>query len=302
MQGLLAGLRRQLSQRCECFVRVDEAHCISFRVWHCSPVLPAAPLLADVPMPLVDLQEVLSDFGNTALFPFEPDLTLLRVACHLDGARSVQEVVRESGVRQDHVLVCLRHLMHFGLIAVIDAITLGSRYWLTPEFHVAFERTEVALEAVRYVTVGAREADAKLVQVVQGLYAGVDGWRQTLGQFQQANAAELQEHDISLRHFITFGLLQGFLERIDSSNQGLTDEEASELEVLRSETIPRRKQELKTMGMSIVEVNKHEQVRKLVARMNELKAKERYRPASSQSIGSGSVTGDSGSELRGGKD
>merc|ERR1712046_83908 len=103
-----------------------------------------------------------------------------------------------------------------------------------------------------YVTAGEREADANLVQVVQGLYASIDGWRQTLGEFQQANDAELKENDISLRHFITFGLLQGLLERIDSSNQGLTEEEASELEALRSETIPRRKQELKELGLSIV--------------------------------------------------
>jgi len=248
-------------------------------------------------VPLADLQAALADHGElSAEFPFEPDLTISRVARHIDGARSVDEVVVASGLPQEHVLICLRHLVHFGLVAVIDGITLTSRYWLTPEFHVAFDRPEVVMEVVRYVTAGKHEGNSMLVQVVQGLYVGVDGWRQTLGEFQLANSAELQEHGISLRHFITFGLLRGFLERIDSRNQALSDEEASELEELRSVLIPNKKQELKQLGkLTSAEVNKDLEIVRMVARLNELKAKEKNRPSPNEMPMSGAETDDDSS-------
>lgn len=287
VRALLAGLRRQLGETGECFVRVDDSHCISFRVWQYSPVLAEEPGLSEVPVPLVDLQSLLKAAPyapadepgcEEPLLSFEPDLTLAHVAKFIDGASTVREVVQASGLEQEHVLLCLRHLIHFALIALIEEITLESRYWLTSKFHSAFESADVEAEAVHYVTVGEQHSTPSLVQVVQGLYAGIDGWNQTLGEFQQANAAELHAHGISLRHFITFGMLRGFVECIDSYSQALSPEEASELDELRSETIPTRKQELKQTGMGIVDVNKDEQVKKLVARMNELKCRETKRP------------------------
>jgi len=220
------------------------------------------------------------------VLPFEPDPTLLLLVPFIDGIRSVQEVIDSSALDEDRVLVCLRHLLHFGLIAVIDAIEPESRYCLTPEFHVAFEQPEVLGEVVRYVTAGRLPSSAELVEVVQGLYAEIDGWEQPLWEFQQAHAEELQGHLISLRHFVTFGLLRGFLERIGSYAQALSQGEMRELQTLRSSTIPRRKQELKNMGMSSTQVNKEPQIKAMVARLNELKAKEKRRPSVATSLGS----------------
>merc|ERR1712238_429286 len=108
-----------------------------------------------------------------------------------------------------------------------------------------------------------------------GLYAAIDGWQQTLGEFQQAHAAEMQKYQISLRHFITFGLLQGLMERVYSYTKALSIFEMQELQKLRSHTIPRRKQELKDMGHT--SVNKDPEILQMVTRMNELKAKEKPR-------------------------
>jgi len=287
VQCILAALRRQLAASGECFVRVDGSHCISFLVRLSSPVLVAEPGLSEVPVPLVDLEAMLrgsaehsaaAGAGGQPLAPFEPDLTLVHVAQFVDGASTVREVVQASGLDRDSVLLCLRHLIHFGLVALIQEITLECRYWLTPEFHCAFDRPDTVGEAVRYVTAGEREGDQATVQAVQALYARIDGWNETLGEFRQANAEELQRLGVSLRHFVTFGLLRGFLERVDSSGLALSQEEASELENLRCETIPQRKQALKASGMTSADVNRDEEVKRMVVRMNELKAKERGRP------------------------
>lgn len=272
IRGILADLRHQLQLQGQCFVRVDPARCIAFKVWHQSRALPPEPSLYEVPVPLVDLTDILE--GGGLDLPFEPDATIAEVARHISGSSTVEEIIMASGLQQAHVMICLRHLLHFDLVAMIDAIAAGSRYWLTPEFHVAFDQPDVVNEVVRYVTVGKDSGDAAKVQIVQGLYAEVDGWKQTLGEFQQAHADQLQQNCISLCHFIAFGLLRGFLERIDSQNQALNDEEASELEFLRSVQIPKKKQELKDDGLSIAEVNRHPDIKRWVARLYELKAKE----------------------------
>ncbi|CAK0875348.1 unnamed protein product [Prorocentrum cordatum] len=288
VRATLAELRRQLNSSDECFVRLGASHCVSFRVRGSPPALAALPALAAVPVPLVDLAGELcrrtagqaseaAAAGAPAppTFAFEPDLALTHLVPYLDGLRSVLDVVDASGADEDTVLICLRHLLHFGLIAMIDAIRPENRYSLTPEFHVAFGRPEVLAEVVEYVTAGRVQEDVQLVQVVQLLYARMDGWSQTLDQFQQENASILQEHGISCRHLVTYGLLRGLLERIGSCDQELTHLEWRELERLRKDTIPRRKNEMVARGMPINQVNKDPQVKAMVSRMNELKDREK---------------------------
>jgi len=100
------------------------------------------------------------------------------------------------------------------------------------------------------------------------------GWDQTVGEFQEEHAEELREYRISLRHFVTFGLLRGFLERVD---QALSEEEGRELEALRSNTI-KRKKELQEQGMKNEQVNKEPNIKALVERMNTLKTRTRRKP------------------------
>eukprot|EP00416_Gambierdiscus_australes_P037378 CAMPEP_0171103110 /NCGR_PEP_ID=MMETSP0766_2-20121228/58741_1 /TAXON_ID=439317 /ORGANISM="Gambierdiscus australes, Strain CAWD 149" /LENGTH=274 /DNA_ID=CAMNT_0011563513 /DNA_START=121 /DNA_END=943 /DNA_ORIENTATION=+ len=60
VQSILANLRSQLNTSGECFVRVTDSHCISFRVCCLSPaLLSPAPCLSQVPVPLVDLVRLL---------------------------------------------------------------------------------------------------------------------------------------------------------------------------------------------------------------------------------------------------
>lgn len=221
---VLAELRQQLNESGECFVRVTDSQCISFRVWNCSSLHAPEPNVAEVPVPLVDLKNLLlsarrtPDAGGSLKLPFEPDLALLHLVPYIDGIQTVDELIHVSSLEKEVVVICLQHLVHFGLVAMIDAINLKSRYRLTPEFHRAFDRPEVANEVIQYVTVGRHYFDSEdasrqaFVGVIHGLYAQIDGWRETLEEFQKNQADELRNRGISLRHFITFGLLRGFLE------------------------------------------------------------------------------------------
>merc|ERR1712027_83687 len=83
---------------------------------------------------------------------FEPDLALIHLVSYIDGTQTVDELIQASGLDTEVVLICLQHLVHFGLVKIIDAINLKSRYRLTAEFHRAFDRSDIKDDAVRYVT------------------------------------------------------------------------------------------------------------------------------------------------------
>eukprot|EP00930_Biecheleria_cincta_P021454 TRINITY_DN15901_c0_g1_i2.p2 TRINITY_DN15901_c0_g1~~TRINITY_DN15901_c0_g1_i2.p2 ORF type:complete len:109 (-),score=24.66 TRINITY_DN15901_c0_g1_i2:154-480(-) len=102
--------------------------------------------------------------------------------------------------------------------------------------------------------------------------------------FQDANEDDLKRQDISPKHFVTFGLLQGFLEKIDTVVGVLTKNEFVELEQLRTKDIPQKKQQLKDQGLSSAEVNKHPEIKPLVSRMNTLKGKQIGRGLSSGDV------------------
>lgn len=303
VRDTLAELRRQLNSSDECFVRIDCAESkteryVSFRVRCSPPALAAMPALAAVPVPLVDIAGELRrrtagaargpGGGEGAAepappaFAYQPDLALTHILPYVDGKRSVLEVVDASGADEDTVLICLRHLLHFGLIAMIDAIRPENRYSLTPEFHFAFERgSQVPDEVVGYVTAGrVVQKDDKLVQVVQLLYAKMDGLGQTvqtLEQFRQKNERLLKDNCISLRHLVTYGLLRGLLERSGSCDQKLTHLEWREMKRLQTALIPRRKKDLElNQGMSKTQANQDPQVKAMVSRMMELKDREQH--------------------------
>eukprot|EP00927_Polykrikos_kofoidii_P016902 TRINITY_DN17674_c0_g1_i1.p1 TRINITY_DN17674_c0_g1~~TRINITY_DN17674_c0_g1_i1.p1 ORF type:complete len:435 (+),score=72.68 TRINITY_DN17674_c0_g1_i1:168-1472(+) len=282
VQSMLEELREQLNTSEECFVRVGRSHCISFRVRRRSMALDPEPLRfsSKLPLPLVDLIDALwcpspeaKNYSDFAHLPYEPDPVLLHLASFIDGVRTVQEIIEASGVDQERVFLCLRHLMHFRFVAAIDPIREESKYCLTPAFHRAFEKQEVITEVVPYVTEGQSTNHTELVvEVVQALFARIDGWRQTLGEFRKIHHAEFEEHNISWRRFITFGLLHGFLEPIDvyAQSDHLSDE-MRELQTLRGGGIRAKKQELQRKGVPINQINKHPEVQGLVARMNELR-------------------------------
>jgi len=288
VRDILAGLRRQLNQSDECFVRVGRAHCISFRVSRRSLALPPAPGLSTIPIPMVDLQQLLSRAFQTSeeaargpaiiggrRLHFEPDPAVAQVAPFVDGIRNVAQIVHDSEMDEEIVLLCLRHLLHFNFLAILDPIGLDKRYRLTPTFHTVLDDLgETCTELVRYVTAGKSDDSQERCEEILALYAGIDGWMQTFGEFREARENDFAKLGISWRHFITFGLLQQFIEPIGNHAQALSDEEMRELQKLRS-TTKEEKTKLKGKGLLQMEVNKDPAIQKKVARMGILKSKDK---------------------------
>eukprot|EP00928_Gymnodinium_smaydae_P014020 TRINITY_DN15083_c5_g1_i1.p1 TRINITY_DN15083_c5_g1~~TRINITY_DN15083_c5_g1_i1.p1 ORF type:complete len:445 (+),score=75.43 TRINITY_DN15083_c5_g1_i1:253-1587(+) len=279
VQTTLHQLRSQLNRSDECCVLVDASHLIAFRVRRYSLALAPPPSVDVVPVPLVDLVQLFSrpDFDGiqpadeTWTSKIDPDASLLQLLPYVDGIRSIASVADASGVDLDATVACLRHLQHFGFVAFIDAIGLDKRYRLTNEFHRAFERPDVASEVVRYVTAGVIEDSPALMQEIRSLYCSVDGWSATLDQFKQMHMPLFQQHGFSLRHFITFGLMKGFLKPV----YRYTEAHRSEIERMNElrAAISEQKAYLKTQGLSGKEINQNPKVTKNVKELLGLKEK-----------------------------
>lgn len=277
----LASLRAQLNRSRECFLPIDNSHCVCFRV----RMLPMrmAPDTLDismVPVPLVALKEALDTNpaarrrqGGRTRLQFEPDLVLLHLIPLIDGIRTISEISIASEIDLERVRLCIRHLIHFSLVAVIDEIRPEHCYRVTDAFHYVFDSEEVTRDVVHYVT-GQRNKVP--VHAVLGLYAGLSGFDSTtLQEFRDAHAEDLQAWNISLRHFIAFGLLHGFLERVKHYMPGFSQEEVEELQSLRNVKIPEMKRRYENMGYTKIEVNKQPEVADLVRKMKELKDKDK---------------------------
>eukprot|EP00435_Cladocopium_sp_Y103_P053041 s2001_g16.t2 len=301
IQAILAQLRQQLNDAEECFVCTDSSHAISFKVRRWTPALTKIEDESAVPVPLLDLQKLLDperrsespagrDFQQAlwqrlmewdGALPFSLDPALAAVLPLIDGVRSVQTIANDSPLRSDYVVMILRHLLHFDLIHLIPGIGLDNRYRLTPAYHTVLEDLEKGEEAVQYVTAGhwdgkdlPEEERYKVIQRAMALYAFLACEGKQLERFKQEQSEELAALGISLRHFVTWGLLQGYLERVEDNVGSLNKEQADELFRLRTEDIPNRKKYLKEQGLSGRQVNQDEKVKEMVERMQMLRNAE----------------------------
>ncbi|CAE7171178.1 unnamed protein product [Symbiodinium pilosum] len=253
IQDILARLRLQINDAEECFVRIDMSHAISFKVRRWVPALTKIEDDTLVPVPMIDLHQLYDNTSKRSAaklpaLPFSLDPAVAEVLPLINGVSSVQCIARNCALRSDYVVMILRHLLHFNLIRLIPDIRMECKYRLTPAYHTVLEDAALGQQAVHYVTGGKRrvdnlpdeEQDAE-IQKVMALYALLACEGQDLGHFQQVFEKDIKELQISLRHFMTWGLLQGYLERVEEHVGSLNKAEADELFRLRTRDIPQKK-------------------------------------------------------------
>eukprot|EP00929_Paragymnodinium_shiwhaense_P046587 TRINITY_DN23720_c0_g1_i2.p1 TRINITY_DN23720_c0_g1~~TRINITY_DN23720_c0_g1_i2.p1 ORF type:complete len:421 (-),score=76.42 TRINITY_DN23720_c0_g1_i2:267-1529(-) len=272
VQPLLKALRSQLNERAECFVPVGNTHCIAFKIRSYSLTLPPKPDVAKVPIPWINL----GSLRSSGVLPYDLDPLMCSVIPYIDGRRKIQEICeacRSEGDDRasDHNVVnCIQHLMKYRLVSLIDAIDKTHRYSLTPTFRTLTESSsDIGRKAVSYVT-GKDKRSAELTDYIISMYARMAFHKGSLGDFLDEVADEFKTHDISWRSFIIFGLLHEFLERGQEPETALTKDEMQELKGLRKE-IKARKDRLRSQGRE--EVNKDEEVRRLVDKKSSLERK-----------------------------
>lgn len=163
---------------------------------------------------------------------------MLRIIPYINGVNSVRNIALQADVDYDLTQKAIAHLVYYRCLLLLDIFHFSAIYAPTAEIEVFFTDTTMQLECARYITTtGEAVGTDRLLK----LYAQL---RQTLSvaDWCMANAECLRGIDV--RRMITFGVIKGFLYRVQkyaiasnpsgSVNSGSPEQVQSAEKLLRS--------------------------------------------------------------------
>jgi len=155
------------------------------------------------------------------------DLTTTRILPYINGLHSVSDIARLADADLRLVRRSIMHLLYYGFLLLLDIFSVGAVYAPTPEIGVIFTDEEMQEECIRYTTLDddveeevARSGKLKKDEVCR-LYAGIRHGL-TVRAWCMENVELLQGVDV--RRFITFGVIKGFLYRVQKYAVAITPE------------------------------------------------------------------------------
>lgn len=139
----------------------------------------------------------------------EWDLALRRVIPFIDGVSHVKKICRSAQMDLPAVSKALQHLLYFGCIKMLDIFQFSNIYTCLPTLRNLYSDT--VLQRACADTVAIDPSKPVDFQAVFALYAQCQPDTTVRDLVLKSN---LEEHNIDVRAFIHFGLLNGILRRI----------------------------------------------------------------------------------------
>lgn len=229
-------LMEDLNNYCECMIPIDELNTLNIKLF---PTLPNPPSVKawHVPLFTVRIETLMDDHW---------DLTMQRIIPFIDGVRSVKRISRVADADMKLTKKCIKHLLYYGCVLLLDIFTFNGIYAPTAEFDETIVKdVEMQRECARYVNKAFAAVEESIaIKSVDGRsshsqlpFASTDKdvWPQTAkGEIVDGVAivqlfAALRQGltvrawygqnsnmlaNIDMRRFITFGVIKGFLHRI----------------------------------------------------------------------------------------
>ena len=228
-----------LNNYCECMIPIDELNTLNIKLF---PTLPNPPSVKAWHVPLFTVRiETLMDENW--------DLTMQRIIPFIDGVRSVKKISRLADADLKLTKKCVKHLLYYGCVLLLDIFTFNAIYAPTAEFEETIAKdVEMQRECARYVNKAFAAADGSVamrsvdgrgsqarLQVQTSATRDNEAWPRTAkGGIVDGVAivqlfATLRQGltvrawygensnllaNIDMRRFVTFGIIKGFLHRI----------------------------------------------------------------------------------------
>ncbi|TYZ61759.1 hypothetical protein PybrP1_001085 [[Pythium] brassicae (nom. inval.)] len=185
----------------ECTIPVNAANTINLKLF---PKLqdPSPVFDYQVPVAIRDLRLLLE---NSA----EWDLALQQIVPFIDGVRYVKRISLEADVEIAIVKKCVRQLLYYGCVAMVDIFLHSNIYTVTPRIALIATDAKLQAECAVYITKSGR-APPPFAKVF-ALYCSMQPSLR-MSDFCVVYAESLASVDV--RRFTTFGLLHGFLRRV----------------------------------------------------------------------------------------
>ncbi|CAI5719813.1 unnamed protein product [Peronospora effusa] len=201
LRTILPRILRDLTLHGECTIPVDTANIINLKLF---PTLhdPAPVFEYQVPVAIRDLRALLE---NSA----EWDLALQQIVPFIDGVRYVKRISLEAEVEIAIVKKCVRQLLYYGCVTLIDIFLHSNIYANTPKIAVLANDLKLQAECAVYIAKSGHVPPS--FARIFALYCSVQPSLR-MSDFCVVYSESLALIDV--RRFITFGLIHGFLRRV----------------------------------------------------------------------------------------
>ncbi|EEY64899.1 uncharacterized protein PITG_16224 [Phytophthora infestans T30-4] len=198
---ILPQILRDLTLHGECTIPVDTANVVNLKLF---PTLqdPASVFEYQVPVAIRDLRALLE---NSA----EWDLALQQIVPFIDGVRYVKRISLEADVEIAIVKKCVRQLLYYGCVTLIDIFLHSNIYANTPKIAVLANDPKLQAECAVYISKSGH-APPSFARIF-ALYCSVQPSLR-MSDFCVVYSDSLALIDV--RRFVTFGLIHGFLRRV----------------------------------------------------------------------------------------
>lgn len=202
LSWILHRIMLDLSSFGECTLSVDQFNTINLTT---IPQFAAPPEVQDhhVPVRIRDLSSLAAGV--------EWDLALQRVLPFIDGINYVKKISVEAEVEPRLVKRCLRQLLYYRCITMIDIFQYSNMYCVTRALSTLATRTDLQLECLKYIVRRPQTKPSTTIDTVFRLYSAFQPGLK-ISAFCTEHKQDLVPIDII--RFVTFGLVHGFLIRI----------------------------------------------------------------------------------------
>lgn len=201
-------LLEDLNNYCESMIPIDDANTLNIKLF--PTYAPPPPLLPHhVPLGTVRL---------SALVDPNWDLTMLLILPHINGINSVRQIALLADADYKLVRKAISHLLYYNCIFLLDVFSFSAIYAPTAEITDFVDNEDMQAECARYVATpdhGSSGGSRSLglirgPQLAELYFALKQG--QSVKSFYMEHASALAGIDV--RRFITFGVIKGFVYRV----------------------------------------------------------------------------------------
>ncbi|OWZ02385.1 hypothetical protein PHMEG_00026066 [Phytophthora megakarya] len=212
---ILPQILRDLTLHGECTIPVDTANIVNLKLF---PTLqdPAPVFEYQVPVAIRDLRALLENsvlrLELTLLISrttAEWDLALQQIVPFIDGVRYMKRISLEADVEIAIVKKCVRQLLYYGCVTLIDIFLHSNIYANTPKIAMIANDPKLQAECAVYISKSGH-APPSFARIF-ALYCSVQPSLR-MSDFCVVYSESLALIDV--RRFITFGLIHGFLRRV----------------------------------------------------------------------------------------
>jgi len=219
LQSILDRVLDELSHFGECIVSIDSANTLALKI---TPRLIDPPEVLDYDVP-VQTRDI------SRLATREWDLTFLQILGFINGERHVKLIAELSGVGVALVRRCIRQLMYYRCVRLVDIFQYSNSYMCTSRIINLGEDERLQKQCISYVWNGVGEPPQP--QKVFQLYSSLQPCLELKDFYLLYDTTGL---NIDERKFVSFGVLHGIIRRVHKypvfGNSSLTSDQIEDAE------------------------------------------------------------------------